>query len=308
MKFARLLATLMLPLALTSCFLVPGAFVSSLDLRKGGDFTFVYKGEVVFQSPEDMVPGKSVAPKNWTDMKVVCPKDGDPYYTEAPEETAPVDVADVADVAEVSEDVSADAEPTDRPCKPAEIAKVKKTWQDEQIAKREKDKKEGEQFAAMFGFNPTDDASNQKLAAALMRYDGWKAVAYKGKGVFEVDYQLSGKIGHDFIFPVFPQGDILIPFVMVRSQDKGSVRVRAPALIGGGMKAMYAQAKMLGAPSEKDAPQSTRTRGSFTIATDGEILTNNTQDGPAKVASGRSLTWQIDPSSEQIPEALISLR
>jgi hypothetical protein len=306
MKAARLVATMILPLALTSCFLVPGAFISSLDLRKGGDFTFAYKGEVVFQSPEDMVPGKSSAKQSWADMKVVCPKDGEPYYSAYAETTDVVTPA--ADAAGSSTETTEVEESPNRSCKSAEIAKVKKDWEEAQIAKQAKDKKDGEQFAAMFGFNPTDDAANRKLATALMRYDGWKSVVYRGKGVFDVDYQLSGKVGHDYVFPIFPQGDVLIPFVMIRGQDKGSVRVRAPALIGGGMKALAAQAKMLGAPSEKDMPESTRTKGTFTITTDGEILTNNTSDGPSKVAGGRSLTWDIDPSSEQIPEALIKLR
>lgn len=303
MKAARLFAVLILPLILTGCFLVPGAFTSSLDLRKSGDFTFIYKGEVVFQSPEDMVPGKSSKPESWADMTVICPKDGEPYATTEK-------VAEAVDAAEnAATETSGEAvEDSNRRCKPADIAKAKKDWEEQQAVKRRKNEEDGKQFAAMFGFNPTDDASNRKLAAALMRYDGWKSVAYKGNGVFDVDYQLSGKIGHDYIFPIFPQGDILIPFVMIRGQDKGSVRVRAPALIGGGMKAMYAQARMMGAPAEKDAPQSTRTRGTFTITTDGEILTNNTQDGPVKAGNGRTLTWQIDPSSEQIPEALIKLR
>ena len=47
----RLIAILILPLALTSCFLIPGAFTSSLDLRKDGRFTFAYQGEIIFQSP-----------------------------------------------------------------------------------------------------------------------------------------------------------------------------------------------------------------------------------------------------------------
>jgi hypothetical protein len=306
MKVARLLAVLILPLVLTSCFLVPGAFNSSLDLRKGGDFTFAYKGEVIFQSPEDMVPGKSSAPQKWADMKVICPKDGEPYYSAFVDTTEVVVPA--TDGADPPTEKSDEDMSPNRPCKPAEITKVKKDWEDAQVAKLAKDKKDGEQFAAMFGFNPTDDAANRKLAAALMRYDGWRSVVYRGKGVFDVDYQFSGQIGHDYVFPIFPQGDVLIPFVMIRGQDKGSVRVRAPALIGGGMKALAAQAKMLGAPSEKDMPESTRTKGTFTITTDGEILTNNTSDGAAKVANGRRLTWEIDPSSEQIPEALIKLR
>lgn len=295
MKLFRVCAATLLPLVLSGCFLVPGVFTSSLDVRRNGEFTFAYKGEVLFQSPEDVVPGSASQPKPWADSMATCRDGAEPYTDEFPIVSSPPE-------REAGDD------PQPRPCTREELAKLKAAYEERQRERTEKRKKEGEQFAAMFGFNPADEASNQKLAAALMRYDGWKSVTYKGKGVFDVDYRLTGRIGHDYIFPIFPQGDVLIPFVVMRGQDRGAVRVRAPALIGGGMKAIYAQARMFGAPAEKDAPGSPRTRGTFTIKTDGEILTNNTEDGPAMTTAGRTLTWTIDPSSEKIPEALIRLK
>lgn len=300
MKMLKIWVAAALPALLSGCFLVPGVFTSSLDLRKSGEFTYAYKGEILFQSPEDAMPGRKSAAKPWTAAMAVCPREGDPYIEED-SAASPAPAAAGGDEGEA-------AEPANRQCSRAEIAKLRQEYEERQRSRAEKEKKEGEQFAAMFGFNPADEASNQKLAAALLRYDGWKSAVYKGNGVFEVDYQLTGKIGHDFIFPVFPQGDYLIPFVIARGQDKGAVRVRAPALIGGGMKAMYAQARMMGAPADKDAPGSPRTRGTFTLITDGEILTNNTDDGPAAVPGGRRLSWSIDPSSEKIPEALVRLK
>ena len=66
--------------------------------------------------------------------------------------------------------------------------------------------------------------------------------------------------------------------------------------------------KALGAPETNDVPQSTRTKGTLTVTTDGEILTNNTENGPTKVATGRALSWSIDSSSEKVPEALVRLQ
>ncbi|MBL0115596.1 MAG: hypothetical protein IPP45_09195 [Sphingomonadales bacterium] len=196
----------------------------------------------------------------------------------------------------------------DRPCTKAEMAEKKKAWEAEQKASADKKLKDSQQFAALFGYSPLDDAANQKFAAQLMRYDGWKSVVYKGKGVFQVDYRITGKLGYDFIFPTFPQGDFIIPFVQLRKRDQGAVAVSAPALIGGGLRGMAAKMKAIGAPDAKDVPQSTRTRGTLTVTTDGEILTNNTENGPINVANGRALSWSIDSSSEKVPEALVRLQ
>jgi hypothetical protein len=50
-----------------------------------------------------------------------------------------------------------------------------------------------------------------------------------------------------------------------------------------------------------------RAQGRFTIVTDGEILTNNSEDGAAPHAIGRQLHWDVNSSSSKIPEALIRL-
>lgn len=292
MKLQRLALVLILPLLMSGCFLAPGVFTSSLDLKRDGSFTFAYKGEVVFLDMEQLGGGKgSFEPKPWSDKMASCSKTGEPSYNS------------------FGEDFSMDeGDDNKRPCTAAEIATLKKQHADAEAARIAKDKQEAAQFAAMFGFNPADEAANQKLAATLMRYEGWRSVTYRGKGIYDVDYQITSRIGHDFIFPIFPQGDILIPFVTVRGQDKGSLRVTAPALIGGGLKGLAMQMKSLGIPADKDVPQSARTKGSFTITTEGEILTNNTENGATAAGGKRTLTWDIDAKTEKVPEALIKLR
>ncbi|MBK8273645.1 MAG: hypothetical protein IPK89_12435 [Sphingomonadales bacterium] len=101
----RLMAVLFLPLALTSCFLIPGAFTSNLDLRKDGNFTFAYQGEIIFQSPDEMMKdGKTDV---WTDDKANC--------------SGPIQGAKQnGDEEAVSEE--------DRPCTKAEMAEKKKAW------------------------------------------------------------------------------------------------------------------------------------------------------------------------------------
>jgi len=289
MKLKRLALALILPLLMSGCFLAPGVFTSSLDLKRDGSFTFAYKGEVIFLDPEEMGGGKKIEAEPWSADKAVCYQGQEASYQDFP-------------VTTVAEDAQ------QRPCTAAEITGLKEQHAAAEDRRLAKDRQEAAQFAGMFGFNPMDEAANAKLAANLMRYEGWRSVSYRGKGVYDVDYQIASKAGHDFIFPIFPQGDILIPFVTMRGQDKGSVRVNAPALIGGGLKGMAMQMKSLGMPQGKDLPQTSRTKGTFTITTEGEILTNNTENGAVVVGSARKLVWDIDSKTEKIPEALIKLR
>jgi hypothetical protein len=264
---------------LTGCFLTPGRFESSLDLRRNGDFTFAYKGEVVFTIPDDMMGGK---PAVWSDDQATC---------EAPD-TA-----------------TNDGNSMDTPtCTAAQRAEQKKAWEAEQAAKAAKDAEEKKQFAAMFGYAPGDDAANQRLAAQLAKYDGFRAVTYAGNGVFNVDYLKSGKLDHDFIFPVMLQGNIMFPFVLVRPQNDGAVRMSAPALVGNGALGALARLKDSGMGGDLAKLPANRTNGRFTLTTDGEILTNNTEDGPAAGPRGKVLTWMVDQKSAAAPEALVKLK
>lgn len=47
--------------------------------------------------------------------------------------------------------------------------------------------------------------------------------------------------------------------------------------------------------------------GTFRVATDGEILTNNTTDGAIRQGALRVLEWPIDKDQAAVPETLIRL-
>jgi hypothetical protein len=83
------------------------------------------------------------------------------------------------------------------------------------------------------------------------------------------------------------------------------VLVTAPALIGGA-GALGAGIPGAHSADRKGMPVS-RAQGRFTIITDGEILTNNSEDGPAPNPLGRQLHWDVGPASNKIPETLIRL-
>jgi hypothetical protein len=184
-----------------------------------------------------------------------------------------------------------------RSCTKSEITEQKSAY--------DKKRQEAEQMAKMFGLPGLDDASNRAFASKLMKFAGWRSVTYRGNGVFDVDYHLVGRATQDFLFPALPDNDLIIPFIAIRRRADSSVLVTAPGFTGGA-GALGARAGAAAAEGMKGGPVS-RAQGRFTIITDGEILTNNSEDGAAPHIIGRQLHWDVGPTSNKIPETLIRL-
>ncbi len=305
MKIIRTLGVLAASTMLSGCFLVPGKFGADVDIRKAGDFTVAYKGEIIFQMPDDFM-GSKMKPKPWDDAFATCYASGrtmtDEYASAETHEAA----------IKGAEDGSIDGQDDDTrevACSAKQIAELRKTYEADKAEAAAKKAEESDKMAQMFGFSGSGDEANQKFAAALMKYEGWKNVTYKGKGTFDVDYRYTGKLTHDYVFPIFPKMDMIFPFIMVRKRADGAVMVTAPSLIGGGMKALAGRAKMLGDLSgSKDIPQSPQTQGLFTVTTDGEILSNNSEDGPSADPKGKKVVWDVNPMTDRLPEVLIKIK
>lgn len=293
---ARLLLVLILPILLAGCLLMPGQFGSTLDVRKDGTFSFAYKGEIVAQTGEKMFGGGGdIFPEPDANEKCWGPKP-DGKAKSASEAAA---LATDAAVAATDEG--------ERDCTNEELADRKKAREDARAASAERRKKEGEQFAQMSGFNPADDEAMARFATQLTKQKGWKSVTYKGKGVFEVDYQISGTLDRDFIFPVFPKGNVMFPFVVVRKRGDGTVGVTAPTFVGGGLSSLAALYGAGGGGRSSEFAGATKPKGSFTITSDGSFLTNNTEDGPTKSGATNTAKWTVAADSDKAPEALIKL-
>lgn len=278
------------PLMLGGCLWGPGKFTSNLALNKAGTFTLDYRGEIMIQIPDDKTP-----PGPWSDELANCYADG---RTKVEQGSVLVTLEPPEAAAEESDE--------ERQCSAAEIARLKAEYEKQAAEKRAEQASESDQMAKLFGLPGTDDESNRRFAATLMKYQGWRSVAYKGKGLFDVDYHLEGRMTQDFAFPMMPESDMLIPFIMLRRRADGSVMVTAPALTGG-KGPFSARAKMMGLPDKgSDGPPS-RAEGRFTVSTDGEILTNNSEDGPVTVQGRRQLYWDVGPGSEKVPEMLVRL-
>ena len=266
-------------LLLTGCLWGPGKFESTLTL-KGDRFTLDYRGEMVLQLPPD-----ESASVPWKDSMARCTKDGGAEL-------------------QASEEASSEDDNVRR-CTASEIAELKSRYDADMAEKRVIKSKESAEMAKAFGLPGLDDESARAFADKLTKYAGWRSVEYRGQGVFVVDYHFEGRATQDFLFPALPDNDMLVPFVAIRRRSDGSLLVTAPAMTGGSGP-MAVRGGLPAAPAGQ-GPKS-RAEGRFTIVADGEVLTNNSEDGPKASAGGKALTWDVTTASTKIPEALIRLR
>lgn len=255
--------------ALAGCFLTPGKFDSELVLTKGGAFAFSYEGEITTMGLNQLANMDQPA----------------------------------AFEAECTED---DLEP--RECTAAEVEEQRADWQAEQ----EQEARQKEQFIKMFGgIDPADPEIAEKLVGTLRKMRGWEAVSYRGDGIYDVRFKAEGVLTHSFLFPVVEDLPAASYFVTVTPRVDGRVRVQAPGF-GGEQAGMGQGMSMMMAMGAMQDDQSASTDmvlpdGTFTIRTDGEILANNTDDGPAEESGIKVLVWTVDQTSKTAPMALIGL-
>lgn len=294
----------MLSLALSACFVLPGKFAETLDVRKNGTFTYSYKGEIV-------VVGLT---------KLMGMANG--LGNSAEEEFYPATC-------------HSSKTGRERPCTKAELAKQKADWEagaEARVAARKK--RDEEMQAVMGGLDPNDPKSGEELAVRLRKQAGWKSVTYKGDGVYEIDFEISGLLSHDFSFPTIERLPAVLPFLSINVRGDRSVRISSPLMDqsnGSGTNAMGlgAMGAMFGADrgaqdsegtdspataGDKEdkaeapkAPPFPMMDGTFTLTTDAEVLANNTEDGPEALTTGKRMVWKINVRNPTAPMALLQL-
>lgn len=272
-------AVLGLSLLLSACLLTPGKFDSALDIRKDGRFTFSYTGEISMLG--------------LTKLAEMGKKSDEKF--------------------EPSACMTDDGE-TERDCTKAEIDAQKADWEQAQKNAAEKAKSDAEKSKALFGgIDPTSPQAAEEMADRLRRQAGWKSVVYKGDGLYLVDFAVSGRLDHDFVFPTIEKFPVANAFVTINRRADGSVRVDTPGFgpssgsnnAMGGLAAMAAMGDKTDGGKESAAP--VQMDGHFTITTDGAILANNTDEGPQKTPTGQKLSWAVNARSGAAPTALIKL-
>ncbi len=163
-------------------------------------------------------------------------------------------------------------------------------------------------MSAIFGGAvPGDDEGLKKFAEQLAKYDGWNKVEYVGNNLFEVEYAVSGNFDQMFAFPTMPGATMQFPFVQIIRRSGGELEVLTPAMAGPGGLAGAMGPMPMGGSSEKTKMEPID--GVFTIVTDGEVLTNNTEDGLTLSGGTKNMRWKVDGTSgpDGSPRAIIKL-
>lgn len=315
MKFARIVAASAILLLLNSCFLQPGKFTSAMTILRDGSFTFAYTGEIHLFSYKKMM--EEMGGRDSYDMGEFDAENtrcwAEDMATDAAANAAPAveattdGAADAVAAAQETVDAIASG---DRECTKEELADKKKDWDEERAAQQQRNAEKKKEMAEMFGgLDPNDPKTLDEFARRLQGQEGWKKVTHRGDGVFDVDYEIAGRLDHDFVFPVYPGQKYIIPFVEVTKRKDGRVGIMAPAFVGAGNEngagANMFAAAMMGARSGMGG--AVMPEGTFTIRTDAEILTNNTQDGPTSDGGMKMLSWLVSPLDSKMPEALLKL-
>jgi hypothetical protein len=271
-------------LMLWSCVLAPGRFDAALTVRKDGSFSYRYTGEIVLLTAASSMNAAAEEEEGAFEAREVNCSGG-----------------------AIEEDDMLRNGYDDRACTPEELEERRRVREEERASRAEERKRELEMSKAMLGgLDPKDPGTMDEFARRLQGQEGWKRVVHKGDGVFDVQYEVAGRLDHAFVFPVFPQVDFIVPFVHASRGIGNRVRVSAPAFVqnsGAGFGALAG-----GSAQGGGFPGTFRkAEGTFTLTTDAAILTNNTQDGPVGPAAAKVLKWTIGPLDLKKPEALLQL-
>lgn len=257
-RFKGLALAVMAPLVLVGCAFSPGKFVASLTILADRSFTFSYQGEVIaVDIAGEMAKGMGDAFKE-------SGKDEDKKATST---TALLRAASWQEdcAAELNQSECADT-PAEDEAAPAEDDAEKKAKQ---------------------------EAKFKAIGEALTKEAGYRSVTYKGDGVFLVDYRISGKLTHAFMWPFNVDAEVIFPFVVLELRGKDIVRVKAPAFGDND------------SPAKGKIDDNSKLDGTFTLITDGEIVSQNNEDGATSADGRKSVTWKATPLSKDAPMAVV---
>jgi hypothetical protein len=140
---------------------------------------------------------------------------------------------------------------------------------------------------------PTE-AQRRSIIEALSREAGYRSVEYVGEGKFRVDYSISGRLDHNFVYPVNVDAMALIPWIAVEVRQDGTARMTAMAFGDGPTDSP---------PGVATDPNRFRD-GIFTLTTDADLLMHNDEDGPTE-GERTSVSWRITPTSRSAPTAVV---
>ena len=146
----------------------------------------------------------------------------------------------------------------------------------------------------------SSDAQMQAMATALSKEKGFRAARYLGDRKFEVDYAISGRLTHAFLFPFNIDAQIVLPFVAVEMRGADRVRVKAPGFSNSFDKSQSPIGA--GGPGD-DAAKALN--GTFTLTTNATIVSQNQEDGAQSTPQGQRIVWTVTPLTSEAPMATL---
>lgn len=344
---AKLVAASLACLSLSGCLILPGEFVSAMTVRKNGDFSFSYKGQIQLVGLANLLNNNLFGANNSAEFKAICWNETiepavdnmDSIRTEinrddvamskgwniktaafqnvekAAEETPNTAKNTTEDAAEA--DISVGGwESGERECTPDEIKQQKAVWDTEQADKKKRDE-QGRKIAEMMlgGIDPENPETIKRFTREVERLSAWHKVEHIGNGVFMVDYSTSGKLADDYAFPVIPRYALGEPMIHITRWDNGRLRVEAPAFRSDpelSLSSLIGMGSMASSflgksGTDKMPAEPIAIKGSFTLTTDAKILANNSEEGPDSATGMQILRWDVGPALYGAPMALLKL-
>lgn len=153
-----------------------------------------------------------------------------------------------------------------------------------------------------FGDSADDATKLRQLAQALSAEYGFRSARYIGDRKLAIDYRITGKLDHAFVFPFNPDGEIIVPFIAIELRGKDRLRVKAPGFANDDSSQ---GAPGLGGMGGSGNPGSALD-GTFTLTTSADIVSQNQEDGAEVLPDGtKKLVWTVNPSTRDAPMAVL---
>jgi len=157
------------------------------------------------------------------------------------------------------------------------------------------------------GDTPDEAAQLQSLADALSKEYGFRSVKYVGNRRLAIDYAITGRLDHAFIFPFNPDADVLLPFVTIELRGKDRVRIKAPGYAND--QNMSASLSGFGLPAAgADADAAAALDGTFTLTTNATVVSQNQEEGARTQSNGaKTIVWRANAQTREAPLAVLQL-
>jgi hypothetical protein len=146
--------------------------------------------------------------------------------------------------------------------------------------------------------NPQMETQRKAVLEALSKEAGYRSVEYLGGNKFKVDYQISGKLDRNFVYPLNIDAMAIIPWIAVELRKDGTARMMAIAF--GDSNNLTGAAAAGGKPQTGSAER----QGTFTLTTDAALVMQNNEAGVAP-GPGTKVVWNITPTTKAVPTAVV---